>query len=67
MSAVTAAPRPGLGTLIAAVLLPPLAIFLVRGLGAAFWIGVLATIIGWVPGVLFALVVVLRPDMTGRL
>ena len=67
MSAVAAASRPGLGTLIAAVLLPPLAIFLVRGLGPAFWIGVLATLIGWVPGVLFALLVVLRPDAAGRL
>ncbi len=51
--------------IIAAILLPPLGIFLARGLGAEFWIGTLLTILFWVPGVIFALICVLRPD--GRL
>jgi uncharacterized membrane protein YqaE (UPF0057 family) len=47
--------------IIAAILLPPLGIFLARGLGPEFWIGTLLTLLGWLPGVLFALVVILRP------
>jgi uncharacterized membrane protein YqaE (UPF0057 family) len=53
--------KPGIGAIIAAILLPPLGIFLVRGLGPEFWIGAVLTLIGWVPGVLFALFVLLRP------
>lgn len=55
--------RPSAAALIAAVLLPPLGIFLARGLGPAFWIGALLTLIGWVPGICFALVILLRPDL----
>jgi uncharacterized membrane protein YqaE (UPF0057 family) len=58
--------RVSIGTIVAAVLLPPLAIFVSRGLDRLFWIGVLLTIVGWVPGVLFALLVVLRPDLVSR-
>jgi uncharacterized membrane protein YqaE (UPF0057 family) len=58
--------RPGVGAAIAAVLLPPLGIFLARGLGPEFWIGTLLTILFWVPGLLFALAVVLRPDLFAR-
>ena len=49
--------------IIAAILLPPLGSFLARGLGPAFWITLVLTLIGWVPGVLFALVVILRPNI----
>lgn len=66
MSEAVATERPGLLTLAAAILLPPLGIFLARGLGTAFWIGVVLTLIGWVPGVLFALVVLFRPDLVAR-
>lgn len=48
-------------TLIAAILLPPLALFLTRGLTPAFWLSILLTVIGYVPGVLFALAAVLFP------
>jgi len=58
--------RPGVGALVAAVLLPPLGIFLVRGLSPAFWIGTLLTLVGWVPGVVFALVTVLQPRFLAR-
>ena len=44
---------------VAAVLLPPLAVFLARGIGTDFWINVVLTILAWVPGVLHALWVVL--------
>jgi len=58
--------RPGVGAVIAAILLPPLGIFLVRGLGAEFWIGTLLTILFWVPGILFALAVIFRPGLAAR-
>jgi len=47
---------------IAAILLPPLGVFLSRGLTPAFWLTVLLTVIGWLPGVLFALALLLVPE-----
>ena len=44
---------------VAAVLLPPLAVFLVRGIGTDFWISIVLTILAFLPGVLHALWVVL--------
>ena len=58
--------RPSVGAVIAASLLPPLGIFLARGLGVEFWIGTLLTILFWVPGILFALAVILRPNLFAR-
>jgi len=55
------------GAFVAAILLPPLGVYLVRGLGASFWINVLLTLIAWVPGVIHALIVVLanrRPALS---
>lgn len=52
--------RTGPGAIVAAVLLPPLGIFIARGLTPEFWIGALLTLLGWLPGVAFALFVLLR-------
>lgn len=49
--------------IIAAILLPPLGVFLDRGITPAFWITVLLTCLGFVPGVVFALFTVLRPKV----
>lgn len=38
-----------------AILLPPAAIFVQSGISTQFWINVILTILGWVPGVLHAL------------
>ena len=46
--------------ILAAVLLPPLGVFLKEGLARNFWIDVLLTCLGYVPGIVFALVIVLR-------
>ena len=61
-------PREGasVGVIVAAVLLPPLGIFLARGLGTDFWIGTLLTIFGWLPGIVFALVAIFRPGLLHR-
>jgi len=48
--------------LIAAILLPPLGVFLARGITPAFWLTVVATIFGWLPGVAIALVFLLAPN-----
>lgn len=58
-----ASPRARIGAIIAAVLLPPLGIFLARGLGPVFWLGVALTILFWLPGMFFALITVLRPEL----
>ena len=58
--------QPSVAAVIAAILLPPLGIFLARGLGPEFWIGTLLTVLFWVPGILFALVMVLRPALFAR-
>lgn len=43
------------GPAVAAVLLPPLGVFLDRGMGAAFWIAAGLTCLAWLPGVAYAL------------
>ncbi|TVV71865.1 YqaE/Pmp3 family membrane protein [Sphingomonas solaris] len=52
--------RPGAAAIVAALLLPPLGIFLVRGLGLPFWIGVGLTCLGIIPGIVFALLTIFR-------
>lgn len=47
--------------LLLAVLLPPLAVFLEEGATQRFWIDVVLTLIGWLPGVLFAFWCLMRP------
>lgn len=47
---------------IVAVLLPPLAVLWKRGLGASFVLSIVLTILGYVPGLVYAIYVVL----TGR-
>lgn len=46
--------------LIAAVLLPPLGVFLQVGLTAQFWINVLLTLLGYVPGIIHAVWIILK-------
>ncbi|HJU17520.1 MAG TPA: YqaE/Pmp3 family membrane protein [Stellaceae bacterium] len=46
--------------IIIAILLPPLGVFLQVGLGRQFWINVLLTLLGYIPGIIHALWVILR-------
>ncbi|MDT0295411.1 YqaE/Pmp3 family membrane protein [Mesonia ostreae] len=41
-------------TIILSILLPPLAVFLNHGLGTKFLISLLLTLVGWLPGVIYA-------------
>lgn len=43
--------------IILAILLPPLGVFLERGCGADFIICILLTILGYIPGIIYALYV----------
>jgi len=45
---------------ILAILLPPLAVYLYEGVTTNFWIDLILTLFFWIPGVIFALIVVLR-------
>ncbi|MGN6269622.1 MAG: YqaE/Pmp3 family membrane protein [Sphingomonas sp.] len=49
------------GAIVAAVLLPPLGAYLAVGPGRDFAIACLLTVLGFVPGMIFALYLVLRP------
>ncbi|KAJ7740704.1 hypothetical protein DFH07DRAFT_1064157 [Mycena maculata] len=46
--------------IIAAIILPPLGVFLERGCGADLLINILLTILGWIPGVIHALYIILK-------
>lgn len=48
-----------IGLIIAALLLPPLAVFLDQGVSRNFWIDFALTCLGFVPGVIFALIVLI--------
>ena len=43
-----------------AVLLPPLGVFLQVGLGLQFWLNILLTILGYIPGIVHAVWIILR-------
>lgn len=44
---------------IAAILLPPLGVALEVGVGMHFFLSILLTVLGWLPGVIHALYVIL--------
>ncbi len=46
--------------IIFALLLPPLGVFLQVGLGLQFWINVLLTLLGYIPGIIHALYVIVK-------
>jgi uncharacterized membrane protein YqaE (UPF0057 family) len=46
--------------IIAAILLPPLGVFLEVGFGGHFWLNIVLTLLGYVPGIVHAVWVVAR-------
>lgn len=46
--------------IILAIILPPLGVFLQVGIGKHFWINVVLTILGYIPGIIHALWVILK-------
>lgn len=46
-----------------AVILPPLGVFLQEGIGKQFWINVLLTLLGYIPGIIHAVyIIAARPN-----
>ncbi len=46
--------------LIAAIIMPPLGVFLQVGIGKHFWINILLTLLGFVPGIIHAVWVIVK-------
>lgn len=46
--------------ILAAILLPPLGVALETGFNQSFWLNVLLTLLGWLPGVIHAVYVIAR-------
>lgn len=46
--------------ILLSIILPPLGVFLQVGLGLHFWLNILLTLLGYVPGIIHAIWVVLR-------
>ncbi len=45
---------------VLAILLPPLAVYLYEGeINSRFWISLILTLLGWLPGIIYALVLIL--------
>lgn len=46
--------------IIISILLPPLGVFLQVGIGKHFWINILLTILGYIPGIVHAVYIIAR-------
>ena len=46
--------------LLFAILLPPVGVFLQVGLGAQFWLNILLTLLGYIPGIVHAVWIIAR-------
>lgn len=46
--------------IIVAIILPPVGVFLQVGLGAQFWINILLTLLGYIPGIVHAVWIIAR-------
>lgn len=46
--------------ILLSILLPPLGVFLQVGIGVQFWINVLLTLLGYIPGVVHAVWIIAR-------
>lgn len=46
--------------IIVSLLLPPLGVFLKVGIGLHFWVNLVLTLLGYVPGILHAAFIILR-------
>ena len=46
--------------ILVAILLPPLGVFLQVGIGLHFWLNILLTILGYVPGIIHAIYIILK-------
>lgn len=52
--------------IITSILLPPLGVFLTVGIGSAFWINILLTLLGYIPGIIHAVWVISKQEEVYR-
>lgn len=55
-----AAERTDLLKILLAILLPPVGVFMEVGLGLHFWLNIVLTVLGYIPGIIHALWVILK-------
>lgn len=53
--------------IILAVILPPLGVFAQVGIGKHFWLNILLTLLGYIPGIVHAVWIIAREPATARL
>lgn len=46
--------------IILSILLPPLGVFLQVGLGLQFWLNILLTMLGYIPGIIHAVYIIIK-------
>jgi uncharacterized membrane protein YqaE (UPF0057 family) len=46
--------------ILLAILLPPLGVFLQVGLGLHFWVNILLTLLGYIPGIIHAIYIIIK-------
>jgi uncharacterized membrane protein YqaE (UPF0057 family) len=46
--------------ILLAILLPPLGVFLQVGLGLQFWVNILLTLLGYIPGIIHAIYIIIK-------
>ncbi|MBO6849945.1 YqaE/Pmp3 family membrane protein [Marinobacter sediminum] len=46
--------------ILVAILLPPLGVFLQVGIGKHFWINILLTLLGYIPGIVHAVYIIAK-------
>ena len=59
--------QPSILAIVLAVLLPPVGVWIARGIGFSFWVSLALTILAYVPGMIFSVVAVGRPDLVARM
>lgn len=47
---------------VASVIIPPVGVFLKVGLGGHFWLNILLTLLGYIPGLVHAIWIIARDD-----
>lgn len=52
--------------ILLAILLPPLGVFFQERLNQRFWLNVVLTILGYVPGIIHAVYIILKHEPTHR-
>ncbi|MBE9129446.1 MULTISPECIES: YqaE/Pmp3 family membrane protein [unclassified Coleofasciculus] len=46
--------------ILCAIVLPPLGVFLQVGIGTQFWVNILLTLLGYIPGIIHAVWIIAR-------